>query len=200
MVSVILRTKIRMNMCPIPNGFRYLERSTLNLARNIFHPSLSMSNHNSQLTLHTDSHASDIGALRREGRKILRAKFKILRVKYRKAFGIGHMFIYILIFLEWPIIWPPRIFTFPPGTPCILYMYIIFWVFSIRSPVRNRKKRTDRKITLHYTTLHYTSVTPFSNLLYQLSFLPCSFPVLHVMKWCVEADVFHLPRITRTNI
>jgi hypothetical protein len=52
-----------------------------------------MNNHNSQLTLHTNSHASDIGALRREGKKILRTKFKILRAKYRKQFGIGHMFI-----------------------------------------------------------------------------------------------------------
>jgi hypothetical protein len=51
-----------MNMCPILSGFRYLARSLLNLARNIFLPSLSMSNHN-QLMLHTDSHASDIGAL-----------------------------------------------------------------------------------------------------------------------------------------
>jgi hypothetical protein len=66
-------------MCPIPNGLRYLACSILNLASNIFPPSLSMSNHNSQLTLHTDSHASDIGALRHEGRKILRAKYKILR-------------------------------------------------------------------------------------------------------------------------
>jgi hypothetical protein len=52
-----------------------------------YFPSLPLSeHHNSQLTLHTDSHVSDIGALRREGRKIL-------RVKYRKPFGIGHMFI-----------------------------------------------------------------------------------------------------------
>jgi hypothetical protein len=82
-----------MKMCLIPNGFRYLGRSILNLARNIFLPSLSMSNHNSQLTLLTDSHASDSGALWWEGRKILRAKFKILPPKYRKPFGIGHMFI-----------------------------------------------------------------------------------------------------------
>jgi hypothetical protein len=34
--SVILRKNIYMNMCPIPNGFRYLERSILNLAHNIF--------------------------------------------------------------------------------------------------------------------------------------------------------------------
>jgi hypothetical protein len=57
-----------MNMCSIPKGFPYLARCILNLARNIFLPSLSMSNHNSQLTLHTDSHASDIGALRGEGK------------------------------------------------------------------------------------------------------------------------------------
>jgi hypothetical protein len=55
-----------MNMCSIPNGFRYLARNILNLERNIFLPSLSMRNNNSQLTLHTDSHASDIGALRQE--------------------------------------------------------------------------------------------------------------------------------------
>jgi hypothetical protein len=75
-----------MNMCPIPNSFRHLGRSILNLACNIFLRSLSMSNHNGQLTLHTNSHASDISALRREGRKILRAKLKILRPKYRKPF------------------------------------------------------------------------------------------------------------------
>jgi hypothetical protein len=68
-----------MNMCLIPNGFRYL-------ARSIFH-------RNSQLTLHTDSHASDGGALQWEGKKILLAKFKILRAKYREPFGIRHMFI-----------------------------------------------------------------------------------------------------------
>jgi hypothetical protein len=77
-------------MCPIQNGFLYS-------ARNIFLHTLSMSNH--QLTLHTDSHASDSGALRREGRKILSAKFKIQRAKYRKPFGLGHMSIYIF-FLE----------------------------------------------------------------------------------------------------
>jgi hypothetical protein len=69
-------------MCHIPNGFRYLASSILYLASNIFLSSLSVSNHKSQLTLHTDSHASDIGA-----------KFKILHAKYRKLFGIGHMFI-----------------------------------------------------------------------------------------------------------
>jgi hypothetical protein len=62
-------------MCPIPKGFPFLARSILNLARNISLPSLSMSNHNSQLTLHADSHASHIGALRWEGWKILRAKY-----------------------------------------------------------------------------------------------------------------------------
>jgi hypothetical protein len=75
-----------MNMWPIPNGFRYLESNILNLARNNFLPSLPMSNHNSKLTLHTDSHASDIGVLRWEGREMLPAK-------YRKLFGRGHMFI-----------------------------------------------------------------------------------------------------------
>jgi hypothetical protein len=52
------------------------------------------------------------------GREILRAKFKILRAKYRKPFGIGHMFIYPF-FLEWSILWPPGILTFLPWTFCI---------------------------------------------------------------------------------
>jgi hypothetical protein len=43
-----------------------LARNILNLAGNIFLPSLSMSNQDSQLTLHNDSQASDIGALRWE--------------------------------------------------------------------------------------------------------------------------------------
>jgi hypothetical protein len=54
-------------------------------------------NHKSQLTLHTDSLASDSGALRREGKKIFGAKLKILRAKYREPFGIGNMFIYIVL-------------------------------------------------------------------------------------------------------
>jgi hypothetical protein len=35
-VSVILIKKVYMNMCSIPNDFRYLARSILNSARNIF--------------------------------------------------------------------------------------------------------------------------------------------------------------------
>jgi hypothetical protein len=58
-VSVILGKELYINMCLMPNGFRYLALSILNLAPDIFLPSLSMSNHNSQLSLHTDSHASD---------------------------------------------------------------------------------------------------------------------------------------------
>jgi hypothetical protein len=33
------KKKVGMNMCPIPNGFRYFARRILNLARNIFLPS-----------------------------------------------------------------------------------------------------------------------------------------------------------------
>jgi hypothetical protein len=38
-VSVILRKKVYVNMCPFPNVFRYLALSILNLAGNIFLPS-----------------------------------------------------------------------------------------------------------------------------------------------------------------
>jgi hypothetical protein len=87
------KKKVYMNICPIPNGFRCLARSILNSACDILLPSLSMSNHNSQLTLHTYSHDSGIGAFQWEERKILRAKFKILRDKYRELFGIGYTLI-----------------------------------------------------------------------------------------------------------
>jgi hypothetical protein len=43
------KKEVYMNVCPIPNGFRYL-------ARNIFLPSISMSNHNHQLTRQTLVH------------------------------------------------------------------------------------------------------------------------------------------------
>jgi hypothetical protein len=58
-----------------------------------------------------DSHASDSGAVRREGRTILGAKSKLLCSEIalsRKLFRIRHIHIYIFCF-EWPILWPPRI-------------------------------------------------------------------------------------------
>jgi hypothetical protein len=73
-------------MCPIPNGFRYLARSILNLTRNTFLPS----NRNAPMSEAYESVWSVSWLLwlliEREGMKILRAK-------YRKPFGIGHMFI-----------------------------------------------------------------------------------------------------------
>ena len=81
---------------------------------------VTFANHNGQLTL-DDSHASDSGAVRREERTILGAKSKLLYSEIaltRKAFGIGHMYIYTFC-LQWPILWPPRGSTLPPGTRCI---------------------------------------------------------------------------------
>jgi len=57
---------------------------------------VTFNSHNSQLTLHTDSHASDSGTAGREGRTILGAQGKPLHSKMalsRKPFGIGRMFI-----------------------------------------------------------------------------------------------------------
>jgi hypothetical protein len=72
--------------CPIPNGFRYL-------ARNIFLPS----RHNASMSEACESVWSVSWLLllliEREGRKILRARLKKLRAKYRKPFEIGHMYI-----------------------------------------------------------------------------------------------------------
>jgi hypothetical protein len=114
-VSVILRKIFCVNMCPISNGFRHL-------ARNIFLLFLSVRNHNSQMTLHTDSNVLDIGVLRWEGGKILRAKFKILRVKYRKPLGIGHMFTQTF-FLRMTDIKTSQNIYFPPVTLCIELAY-----------------------------------------------------------------------------
>jgi hypothetical protein len=81
------------NMCPIPNGFRHLARSILNLAHNIFLPS----HRNFPMSEACESVWSVSWLLwlltERKGRKILRAKYKILLAKCRKPFGIGHMFI-----------------------------------------------------------------------------------------------------------
>jgi hypothetical protein len=85
-VSIILRKKVFMNMCPIPNDFWYLGGSILKLARNIFLPS----HRNDPMCEACESVWSVIWLLwlliEREGRKILRAK-------HRKPFGIGQMFI-----------------------------------------------------------------------------------------------------------
>jgi hypothetical protein len=58
---------------------------------------VTITSHNGQLTLHTDSRTSDRGAIRREGRIVLGAKSKLLYSEiapFRKPFGIGHMYIY----------------------------------------------------------------------------------------------------------
>jgi hypothetical protein len=77
----------------IPNDFRYLARSILNSARNIFLPSRC----NAPISEACESVRSVSWLLwlliERVGRKILCAKFNVLRPKYRKPFGIGHMFI-----------------------------------------------------------------------------------------------------------
>jgi len=58
---------------------------------------ITFTSHNGHLTLHSDSHASDSGALRREERTILGAKSKLLYCEialFRQKFGIEHMYIY----------------------------------------------------------------------------------------------------------
>jgi hypothetical protein len=60
---------------------------------------VTINSHNGQLTLHTDSHASDSGAVR-PVRTILGAKFKLLYSEialFRKLFEIGHMYIYTFL-------------------------------------------------------------------------------------------------------
>jgi hypothetical protein len=58
---------------------------------------ITVNSHNGQLTLRTDSHASDSGAVWRERKTILGPKSKLLYSEIalsRKPFGIGHMYIY----------------------------------------------------------------------------------------------------------
>jgi hypothetical protein len=57
----------------------------------------AITSYNSQLKLHTNSHASDNGAVRRDGRTILGAKSDLLCSEIAlswKPFGIGHMYMY----------------------------------------------------------------------------------------------------------
>jgi hypothetical protein len=61
-----------------------------------------------------------------------------------------HVHIHFLFCFEWPILWPPRILTIPPGTPCIemigctlcfppktknswIYMYSLSLIYEIQS-------------------------------------------------------------------
>jgi hypothetical protein len=79
---------------------------------------IAVNSRNGQLTLHTDSHASDCGALRREERAITDAKSKLLYSETSlslKRFGIECIYLYIYNFcLEWSILWSPWLFSLPP--------------------------------------------------------------------------------------
>jgi hypothetical protein len=69
---------------------------------------VTINSHSGQLTLLTDSHASDSGAVRQEGRIILGSKSKLLYNEIalsQKLFGIGHMYIHFFFFcLELPML------------------------------------------------------------------------------------------------
>jgi hypothetical protein len=114
----ILRKNVYINISLIPNGFRYLVRSILNLALNIYLLSLSMSSHNSQVTIRTDSHASDIGILRWEGRKNIGRQIQNT-ARHILETDRNRTHVHINFFLEWTILWRPRLLTFPPGISCI---------------------------------------------------------------------------------
>jgi mannose-6-phosphate isomerase class I len=61
---------------------------------------VTINSHNSQLTLHINSHASDSGAVQQEGRAILGAKTKLLynkRALSQKPLRIGHTYKYIFL-------------------------------------------------------------------------------------------------------
>jgi hypothetical protein len=76
---------------------------------------VTVNSHNGQLMLHTDSHASDSGAVWREGRIILGAKSKVLYSEIalcRAPFGIGHVYISIFLLRMTNTVTSPNIGTF----------------------------------------------------------------------------------------
>jgi hypothetical protein len=67
-----------MKQCITTNPVNLPERRTAKILVVDKDPySVTIKSHNGQLTLHIDSHASDSGAVRREGRTVLGAKSKL---------------------------------------------------------------------------------------------------------------------------
>jgi hypothetical protein len=89
-LSIILSKKLYMNICPIANDFR--DRAILVVWL---------------------------------GRPVLSLPPALLRHCLKSNGSISETVrnrthVHIKFFcLEWPILWPPRILSFPPGTPCI---------------------------------------------------------------------------------
>jgi hypothetical protein len=139
-ISVILSKKVYMYTCPIPNGFRDRAISLYSMLYTVQTSNTSCPH--TSCKVHwcwrwNFSKCIILGKLYRLYN--LNNKYRYYRQNVisflsttlelyseialsRKQFGIGHMYIYTFC-LEWPILWPPRILTFLPGTFYILMVY-----------------------------------------------------------------------------
>jgi hypothetical protein len=111
---------------------------------------VSINSHNGQLTLDTDSHAGGKDNIGHQLQTTLQWNSSISETVPNKT----HVHIYTRIFcLEWPISWPLRILTFPPGASCISKRW---WPISRCCPdIRSeglRKTRVDILVRFRYVT------------------------------------------------
>jgi hypothetical protein len=140
-VSAIPSKKLYMYMCPIPNGFRntaiLLYSSKIvdkkEILRTVYNTGIYCSSDKVvtvylvQYILKIPPSTSMHFATRVRTWRVARlysvqctvyCTVKYLIALSRKPFGIEHMYIYTFFCLEWPILWPPRILTFPsPSFP-----------------------------------------------------------------------------------
>jgi hypothetical protein len=92
-LSASLSKNVYVYMCPIPNGFR----------------DRAISLYSSKIV---------------DKKEILQSWYSLPSIIYFRKFHRQHQCTwctctYIIFCLEWPILWPPRKLTFPPGTHCI---------------------------------------------------------------------------------
>jgi hypothetical protein len=101
----------------------------------------------------------------------------------RKPFGIGHICIYTYFCLEWPILWPPRILTFPPGTSCIPLCSLIHDTEHIRGLKLAVVKPNDCCSDFAYKLSKMTEPPSICILTHSWSWaLLEKLPVVHVLK------------------
>jgi hypothetical protein len=142
-VSAILSKKVYMYMCPIPNGSRdraisLYRRATrhvltrvakcIDVDGGIFETVLYQLNCTNFVTWTINTGIRKVLNI-----SLLSTIFELYSeiAQSRKPLGIGYMYIYTFC-LEWPILGPPRILTFLPGTPSIIWilrrLFVSVWI------------------------------------------------------------------------
>jgi hypothetical protein len=115
------KKKVYMNVCPIPKGLWYMGSQYFELGAQYF-PSFPLYEQSQQPT-----DASHRFTCFRHWRITTGGKENIARQIQNTAHQISETVrnrthVHTNIFLEWPIIWPPRILIFPPETLCIYHI------------------------------------------------------------------------------